>query len=315
MKVLIPEYISQPGIDYLREKGYELVITDSYQKDALLKNIPECDAAIVRVAVYDKEVIDAAPRLKVLAKHGMGVDSIDVDYCTEKGIQVTFTPSTNSESVAEHAFYLMFACARGTNIMYKQFREGFNYAARNQYPSVELYQKTVGILGMGRIGQALARKCRGADMKVIGFDPFMTQEQVGDEVHMVEDLDVLLKEADFISFNLPLSKDTMNLVDEEKLALVKKTAFIIDTARGGILNEKALIAALQEDRIAGAGIDVFDPEPPTRDNPLFQMDNVIVTPHSAGCTKEALDRMSLNSAISVDEVLTGKAISWPVNRF
>jgi D-3-phosphoglycerate dehydrogenase len=313
MKVLIPEPVARSGKEYLLKRGYEIVDCRLTSRDELKEAIKDCDGLLIRILKCDKEVIDGAKNLKVIGKHGIGVDNIDVDYCTRKGIQITFTPEGVCNAVAEHSLFLIMACARNATIVVKEFLEKNNFEIRNKVLGVELYRKTVGILGLGRIGRSLAKKCIGIGMKVIGYDPYITQEQVGKDIQLM-DRDNVLRNADFVSMNLPCTDETRGSFGNREFSLMKKTAYFINSARGELLREDALVKALGERIIMGAGIDVFEKEPPSPESPLLHMDNIFVTPHYAGSTVETTAAVSLHAAMGIDEVLSGKKISWPLNK-
>ncbi|MDR1902372.1 MAG: hydroxyacid dehydrogenase [Treponema sp.] len=313
MKVLISEPVAQSGKDYLVERGYEVADRQITTKPELIGAIRDCDALLIRILKCDKEVIQAAGKLKVISKHGVGVDNIDVKYCTQKGIQVTFTPAAVCNAVAEHALFLMMACAKNAMLTTRRFVDKGDFQIRNKIVGIELSGKIAGILGLGRIGRSLAQKCAGIGMKVIGYDPYVTQEQLEDYIHLM-DRDSVLRDADFISMNLPCTDETRGAFGSQEFSLMKKTAYFINSARGGVVREDALIKALQGKVIMGASIDVFDEEPPSAENPLLRMENVFVTPHYAGATIETTTAVSLHAAMGIDEVLSGKKVSWPLNK-
>lgn len=314
MKILISEPIAESGKKYLVERGYEIYEGTGYTKESMIQDIRGCEGMIIRINPCDKDVLEAALNLKVIAKHGVGVDNIDMKYCDKHNIQVTFTPLANGQAVAEHALYLMFACSRNVNIINKYFREGRDFQVRNRYNSVELQGKTVGIFGLGRIGRALARMCNGIGMEVIGYDPYMLQNQLSSDIELIKEKDEVLKRSDYISIHLPCSDETRGLIGFREFELMKKSAFLVNTSRGGVVVEKDLIEALEKEMIRGAGIDVFEIEPVEASNPLFEMENVIVTPHLAGGSEEAIYKMSLHAAMGIDEFFSGKPLSWPVNK-
>jgi D-3-phosphoglycerate dehydrogenase len=313
MMILIPEPIESAGKDYLRDRGYEIVDKELFSKEELTAAINEADGMIIRILKCDKDVISAAKKIRVIAKHGVGVDNIDVDYCTQKGVHVTFTPAAVGNAVAEHALFLMMACAKNALVTVRRFIDEGDFQLRTKVMGVELAGKTVGILGLGRIGRALAQKCVGIGMKAIGYDPYVTREQLGGIIQLM-DRDSVLRNADFISMHLPCTDETRGAFGEREFALMKKSSIFINAARGGVVQEKVLIKALQEKVIAGAGIDVFETEPVTRDNPLLYMDNVFLTPHAAASTIETAAEVSLHAAIGVHEVLSGEKVSWPFNK-
>jgi D-3-phosphoglycerate dehydrogenase len=206
----------------------------------------------------------------------------------------------------------MMACARNTTIVTRRFLEDGDFDVRSKIIGIELFDKTAGILGLGRIGRSLAQKCLGIGMKVIGYDPYVTQEQVGNDIRMM-DRDEVIKNADFVSMNLPCTDETRGSFGDREFSLMKNGAYFINSARGALVQEDALVKALRNNVIAGAGIDVFEKEPPNRNSPLLKLENAFITPHYAGSTIETTTLVSLHAAMGIDEVLSGKQISWPFN--
>jgi D-3-phosphoglycerate dehydrogenase len=198
-------------------------------------------------------------------------------------------------------------------IVVRKFLKENDFEVRSKVIGVELYGKTVGIFGLGRIGRSLARKCMGIGMNVIGYDPYVTQEQIGKDIQMM-DRDSVLRNADFVSMNLPCTDETRGAFGDREFSLMKKTAYFINSARGSLVREDALVKALREKVITGAGIDVFEKEPPSPESPLLNLENIFVTPHYAGSTIETTTAVSLHAAMGIDEVLSGKKISWPYNK-
>ncbi|MDK2800995.1 MAG: D-3-phosphoglycerate dehydrogenase / 2-oxoglutarate reductase [Clostridiales bacterium] len=312
-KVLIPQDITDAGKDFLREHGYEIKMGLGITVEQIAKDVEDCDAILARTAPFPAEVIEAGKKLKVIARHGVGVDNIDVKRATELGIWVTNAPESNANSVAEHTIGLIIACARNMVRCDKEFRNG-NFEIRNQLKGFDLAGKTLAVVGTGRIGSMVAKKATlGLDMKVIGYDPYVTQDKVIPEIELVNDWEYIFKNADFISLHMPATSKTKGIVGAKEFEMMKSTAYLINAARGEVVDEAALIEALQQNKIAGAGLDVFEQEPPAKDNPLFALDNVILTPHNAALTYEAMDRMGLHAAMGIHDVLSGKKPKWPVN--
>jgi D-3-phosphoglycerate dehydrogenase len=312
-KVLIPQDISEAGKKYLREKGYEIKMGSGTAVETLKEEVPDCHAIIARTASYPAEVLKAGTNLKVIGRHGVGVDNIDVETATELGIYVTNAPESNAGSVAEHTLGLIIATARHFVQCDAAVRSG-NFEIRNQLVGNDIEGKVLGLIGLGRIGRLVARKAKtGLGMKIIGYDPFIDPDSVGD-VGLVESIEKVLKTADFISLHLPANEKTIGLIDKERLALMKPTAYLLNIARGGIVKESDLFEALTAKHIAGAALDVFTEEPPNPSNPLFKLDNVTVTPHNAALTRECMDRMALHAARGIHEVLSGGTPTWPVNK-
>ncbi len=312
-KVLIPQDITAAGKDYLLEKGYEIKMGTGITPEAIAKDVEDCDAILARTAPFTTEVIKAGKKLKVIGRHGIGVDNIDVETCTEQGIYVTYAPQSNANSVAEHVIGFMLALARNLVKIDKEFRAG-DFEIRNRLKGMDLEGKVLGLVGLGRIGTLVAKKAAlGLGMKVIGYDAFLTADKVAPEIEFVDNIDTIFKNSDFVSLHMPATKETKGSVGKEQFEMMKSTACFINCARGEVVNEAELIEALQNKVIASAALDVFEQEPPATDNPLFALDNVIVTPHNAALTQESMDRMGLHAAIGIDEALSGKKPTWAVN--
>lgn len=313
MKVLIVQPIHEEGIKLLRSAGLEVVYATSPEPKVVERDIKGIDGVIVRTAPFTKEIIENADRLKVISRHGVGVDNIDVEEASKRGIFVLNTPNVNDVSVAEHTLAMMLALAKKIKEMDSAVREG-RFNIREEYSAIELNGKVLGIIGFGKIGSLVARKCRYAfNMEVLVYDPYIKEERVTEIDGKLVELKTLLKESDFISIHTPLTDETRHLIGEEELKLMKPTAFIINMARGPIWDENALAKALSEGWIKGAGTDVFEEEPPRRDNPLLKIDNILMTPHMAALTKECVVRMATSAAQNVIDILSGKIPDSIVN--
>ena len=313
-KVVIPQDITDAGKNFLKENGYELIIgSGKTDVETLTKEVAPADAILARTAPFPAEVIAAAPNLKVIGRHGIGVDNIDVDYCTKKGVWVTFAPNSNANSVAEHTIGFLIAAAHHFAFMDRSTRSG-DWEIRNKRKGVDLQGKTLGVVGLGRIGRAVAEKCMAAfGMKVIACDAFLPADKFPKGVVSATVADVFSK-ADFVTLHMPTTPETRGMVNAKLLATMKKTAFLVNCARGEVMNEADLYDALKNNRIAGAAIDVFEVEPAKADNPLFTLDNIMVTPHNAALTAESMDRMGLHAAMGIHAVLSGGKPEWPVNQ-
>ncbi|HUV07028.1 MAG TPA: hydroxyacid dehydrogenase [Spirochaetia bacterium] len=312
-KVLIPQDIAEEGKKYLRERGYEIKMGSGITVEAIREDVKDCDAILARTAPFPGEVLRAGKRLKVVARHGVGIDNIDVKTATELGIYVTNAPESNANSVAEHTVGLIVALAKGYLRFDREFRSG-NFEIRNQLKGQDLEGKTLGIIGVGRIGRLVAKKAlKGFDMRVLGYDPYVTGVEELPELEVVTDWETPFRESDFITLHLPATADTRGIIGKKELGIMKSTAYLINAARGEIVNEEELIRALREKKIAGAGLDVFEKEPPEKNNPLLKMENVIATPHNAALTAECSIRMALHAAMGIDDVLSGRKPRWPVN--
>lgn len=273
------------------------------------------DVIFTRTDPVNREMIDACPNLKVIAKQGVGLDNIDLQYAADKGIQVVFAPRENGNAVAEHSIMLMLGAARRFTYVDQAFRGGnFNvrYTLRDTY---ELKNKTLGLLGCGNIGQQVAKKAAlGLDMKVIGYDPYAKQENMPEYITLMANRDDVLSQADFISIHTPSTPETRGSIGMTDFKKMKKSAIVINAGRGDVVHEEELIQALQQGEILGAGLDVFKEEPLPMDSPLMSMTNVFLTPHTAATTEESVYRTAKVAAEGVIEALQGKPITWPANK-
>jgi D-3-phosphoglycerate dehydrogenase / 2-oxoglutarate reductase len=312
-KVLIPQDVAQPGKDYLRERGYEIKMGSGVTAEAIAADVVDCDAILARTAPFPAKVFEAGKQLKVLSRHGVGYDNIDVAKATERGVWVTFAPESNANTVAEHAIGCVFTLARNFLQLDRETRAG-NWGVRDKLLGFDLAGKVLGIIGLGKIGRRVAQKAsRGLDMQVVGYDPFLKPEQMAEFATPAASMEEVFSAADFVSVHIPGGASTRGIVNRKLFALMKKTAFFINASRGDVVAEADLIEALRHGSIAGAAIDVFDKEPPAKDNPLMGMGNVLLTPHNASQTRECMIRMALHAAQGINEVLSGKRPTWPVN--
>ncbi|AZV58060.1 hydroxyacid dehydrogenase [Clostridium sp. AWRP] len=310
-RVLITENIYEEGKEYLRSHGYELKMASDISENVLVEEVKDCDAILVRMANITEKIMKSGTKLKVVSKFGVGVDNIDVEAASSLGIRVTNSPESNKNSVAEYTMGLILLLAKKLLIYDRELRDG-NFQIRKSF-GMDLEGKTLGIIGVGSIGELVALKAsKGFGMRVIGFKRNITSNQM-DSIKLTGDLDYVLKNSDFVSLHVPLTGKTKGMIGKRELSLMKARAFLINTARGEVVDEDALLEALSQNKIAGAAIDVFKGEKPSKDNPIFKLENVIVTPHTAAHTEEAGIRMSVHPAIGIDEVLSGREPSWPVN--
>ncbi len=311
-RVLLYEDMHEVGKALLREKA-EILFATSLEETSLIKEVREVDGIIIRAnGKADRKLMDSAPKLKAIGRHGVGVENIDLEAATEKGIWVVNTPDANDISVAEHFFGLALILSKMLKKGDFALREG-RWEARYQYIGRELHGKTLGILGFGRIGRAVGRiGYKGFDMKVLYYDAVRYQEMEEEIKAEKVSLEDLLTQSDYVSINLPMLPATKGLLKGREFELMKPSAYIINLARGPIWDEKALYAVLKEGKIAGAGSDVYEVEPAMKDHPLLQLENFIGTPHMAAHTDEALRRMSL-VAEDIIRVLKGEIPLHPVN--
>jgi D-3-phosphoglycerate dehydrogenase / 2-oxoglutarate reductase len=308
--VLVTEELSPAGIALL-EASFEVRFTDGADRSKLLPALADADAVIVRSATsVDAEAIASGRRLRVVARAGVGLDNVDVDAATKAGVMVVNAPASNVVSAAEHAVALLLALARNIPQAMTSLKSG--EWLRSAYTGVELQDKVVGILGLGRVGALVAARLAAFDMSVIAYDPYVPvarSTQLG--VRLVS-LDELLAESDFISVHMPKNAETVGLLGDRELRLVKPQVRIINAARGGIVDEVALASAVRDGRVAGAALDVYATEPCT-DSPLFQFDNVVVTPHLGASTAEAQEKAGIQVARSVRLALAGEFVPDAVN--
>lgn len=310
--ILIPHPIAEAGLTFLRERGYELQIGCDTSALGLREAARSCDALLVRTAEITDDVMARAPRLRVVAKHGVGVDNIDIEAATRRGIWVVNAPHSNSATVAEWTIGALVALARQFVASQRAVVEG-DWERRNRELGCDLAGKTLGILGLGRIGSHVARRAAlGLEMRVLAFDPH-AKVPPGVEVELASERDELFQRADFLTLHLPGGAANRGVIGARELGMMKRGAFVLNACRGEVVDESALIAALGSGHLAGAALDVFEDEPPAPDNPLMSMSNVLLTPHNAALTREATIRMALDAARGVDEVLSGARPTWPVN--
>ncbi len=286
MKVLVADPISEEAIDLMRKEGLEVDVKTDINHDELVKIIPEYDALIVRSRTkVTKDVIEAGKKLKIIGRAGVGVDNIDLKTATERGIIVVNAPGGNTISAAELTLGLLFAVARKIPQADKSVKEG--KWERKKFMGVELRGKTIGIIGLGRIGYEVAKRVRALEMNILAYDPYVSEERAKSVGAKLVSLEELLRNSDFITIHVPKTKETENLISEREFEMMKDGVYIINAARGGIVNEKALYEAIVKGKVAGAALDVYEKEPPDPNNPLLKLDNVVTTPHIGASTKEA----------------------------
>lgn len=307
-KVLVTRPILEPGMSILKDNSDVILPAKPPTKGELIEYVTNIDGLVCHLTDrIDKDVMDRANKLRVISTVSVGVDHIDVDEATRRGILVTYTPNVLTETTADLAWALIMAASR-------RVAEGDRLVRKGEWKKwsidfmlgYDVYGSTLGIIGLGRIGQAVARRAKGFDMRVIYYDRRRKPEverKLGIEYRPLEEL---LKESDVISLNVPLTEDTFHLIDEERLRLMKPTAILVNTSRGQVVDEEALVKALKEGWIAGAGLDVFEREPLPKDGPLIKLDNVVLTPHIGSASYTTRRKMSEIAAINAIRVLQGK---------
>jgi D-3-phosphoglycerate dehydrogenase len=308
--VLVAEELAPSALDVLA-RDFEVRHVDGANRSALLPALVDADAVLVRSATQiDAEALAAGPRLKVVARAGVGLDNVDVPAATARGVMVVNAPTSNIVSAAEQAIALLLASARNIAPAHAALRNG--EWKRSRYTGVEISEKTIGIVGLGRIGVLVAQRMSAFGTRLIAYDPFVQPARAAQMGVRLVSLDELLAESDFITIHLPKTADTLGLIGEKELRLVKPSVRIINAARGGLVDEDALATALIEGRVAGAGLDVYRTEPCT-DSPLFGLENVVATPHLGASTVEAQDKAGLAVARSVRLALQGEFVPDAVN--
>ena len=308
MKIIVADKISERGIALLRETGWEVVTPTAA---TLLSELANADALVVRSATKaTAALLEKAPKLRVIGRAGVGVDNVDVEAATRRGILVMNTPGGNSISVAEHTLALMLGLARAVPQASASTQSG--KWEKSAFSGTELRGKTLGLVGLGRIGTAVAQRARGLEMKVLAFDPYVTPAAAREvDVELVP-LDDLLRQSDVVSLHTSLSAATEKIIDAAAIAKMKKGARLINCARGELIDEAALAEALKSGHLAGAGLDTFAKEPP-KNSPLIGLPNLIATPHIAGSTAEAQEEVGTAIALQVRDYLTDGFIRNAVN--
>ena len=311
-RVLIPQPILPAGYEYLRKHGYEAVDGRGFTEEDIITDIRDCDALIVRTARITRQIFDAAPKLKILARHGAGYDGVDLAAAREHGVLVCTAGGANAISVAELTIFYMLYCSRNFKKVQNLYLQDYRQAKMG-VPKTELEGKTLGLVGLGNIGKLVAQKAAlGFDMTVLAYDPFAKGAGLPDYIRMVEDRDEIFKRSDYVSLHVPATTETVHSVSDREFGLLKPTAYLINAARGSIVDEAALYRALQEEKIAGAGLDVLEQEPIDPSNPLVAMDNVLTAPHIGGATKEASSRSSVACAQAIDDFFSGRTPKFVV---
>ncbi|KAB2952876.1 phosphoglycerate dehydrogenase [Heliorestis acidaminivorans] len=312
MRVLVCDPISQLGIDVFQAAGnIEVDVKLKQTEDEIVNIVADYEAIIVRSETkITKKIIEAADKLKVIGRAGVGVDNIDVEAATQKGVVVVNAPEGNTIAAAELTIGHIVALARNIAPANDALKGGA--WARSKYTGMELKGKKLGILGMGKIGSEVAKRARAFDMIVYAYDPYVSEERARNIGVQVKDLDTVIRESDIISIHMPKTKDTYRLLNAEKIAMMKDGVYLVNCARGGIIDEEALYEALVSGKVAKAGLDVFEKEPMT-ESPLFGLENVLVTPHLGASTKEAQVNVAVDVAHDIVRVLRGEAVSAAVN--
>ena len=306
-KILVIQPIHEEGISLLKDNSnFEYEVVDNVDTEFLKSKIKDCDGISIRTAKLSGEVIEAANNLKIISRHGVGYDNIDLEVSKKKDITLAITATANAVAVAEHVMFMILNISKRGS-MYDDTVKSGKFNERNKLPkTVELWNKNILIAGFGRIGQALIKRCLGFEMNVFVFDPFVSKEFIEKRGGTkVDNLSETSKDMDAMSLHIPLNDETKNIINYELLKSMKKNCIIINAARGGIVNEVDLDRALNENLIFGAGLDVFETEPPAENNPLLKNKKVFLSPHTAAFTEECMTRMGKETIQNIFDFFDG----------
>ena len=311
MKILASDKIAEVGLKMLRDAGFEADMKAGLSEDELIKIIPQYDALIVRSDTkVTPKIIEAGKNLKIIGRAGVGVDNVDLPTASKNGVIVVNSPEGNTVAAAEHTWAMLLSMAR--QIPQAHFKLKNGVWDKKSFKGVEVLNKTIGVVGLGKIGRRVASYAIGMGMNVYGFDPYVTEEYAKNMGVKLASLDTIYKESDFITFHVPKNKDTLNMIKAQTIAKMKKGVRLVNVARGGIIDEKALYDALKSGQVAGAALDVFEKEPCEK-SPLFELDNVVITPHLGASTIEAQVNVAVDVVEQIIEVLKGGAARSAVN--
>jgi D-3-phosphoglycerate dehydrogenase / 2-oxoglutarate reductase len=309
-KIGIIDTMNPKGIELLRSnKNFNVEVITDISKENLLKVLPKYDGVTLRRGKLDSEVLKKCKNLKVIARHGVGYDNVDINHLKKNNITLLVTHNSTSTSPAEHIMFMILNIYKGRDMFDQMVRNGnFHKAIHLQIDdNFELFDKKILIIGFGRIGKKLIKKCLGFDMNVLVYDPYVDEENIKSlGGKKIIDLEKALREIDILSMSVPLTDDTRNMISYKQISLMKKNAIIINVSRGGVVNESDLNTALDKNIISFAGLDVFEKEPPDTNNPLLKNKRVLLSPHAATFTKECLENMSLETAQNVINFFNGK---------
>ncbi len=306
-KILVIQPIHEEGINLLKNNSnFEYEVVDNVDTEFLKSKIKDCDGISIRTAKLSGEVIEVANNLKIISRHGVGYDNIDLEVSKKKDITLAITATANAVAVAEHVMFMILNISKRGS-MYDDTVKNGKFNERNKLPkTVELWNKNILIAGFGRIGQALIKRCLGFEMNVFVFDPFVSKEFIEKRGGIkVDNLSETSKDMDAMSLHIPLNDETKNIINYELLKSMKKNCIIINAARGGIVNEVDLDRALNENLIFGAGLDVFETEPPAENNPLLKNKKVFLSPHTAAFTEECMTRMGKETIQNIFDFFDG----------
>ena len=298
-KIAMVGQIHQDGWKILEQQNFNVIEIKDFSDENLIKELQDVDGVALRTAKLSENVLQHCPKIKIISRHGVGYDNVDLNYLNKNHQALAVTGTSNSISVAEHVMTMFLYLAKKINHSDKIVRENkFNHKASigNFF---ELYQKNILILGFGRIGQAVAKRCKGFDANILVYDPHISKEFISKNNYKKVEFDEGVNVADFITVHMPLLPQTKNLINKQEFEKMKDNVIVVNTARGGIINEVDLYWALKNKKIFAAGTDVFEIEPPKNDNPLFNLDNIVFSPHNAALTLECRKRMAVETAENI----------------
>ncbi len=299
MKVAVLGKVDQKGLSFLKENEFKVIEIESFEIQNLKEQLKDVDGILLRTTKLDKEILEHCDNLKIISRHGVGYDNVDLDFLNDNKIALCITSTSNAVSVAEHVLSFFIYLTKKLSLSDSLVKEG-NFEKKSELPNFfELYKKKVLIIGFGRIGKEVAKRCLGFDMEVYVYDPFLDNEIIIRNQCIPIEKNQGLAIADFITIHLPLNGDTKNFISQTELNLMRKNSILVNTSRGGIVNENDLCIALDSKKIQGAGMDVFVSEPPESNHPFFKLDNILLTPHNAALTLECRERMSLEASQNI----------------
>ncbi len=306
-KIAIMGTIHSDGLIFLKNQGYNILEIVDFSEEKLKSNLKDVDGIVLRTAKLSKDVLQNCKKLKIVSRHGVGYDNVDLNTINIQKIALAITGSSNAVSVAEYVMAMFLNLCRLIKQSDQLVRDG-KFKEKASLPDFyELYNKNILILGFGRIGKALAKRCLGFESKVLVYDPFVDKKIIEENYCSAVNFEEGIKKADFISLHLPINKETKNIINKDIFQLMKKNCIIVNAARGGIINEEDLHWALTNNKIYGAAIDVYEQEPPNNNNPLFNLNNIVFSPHNAALTLECRKRMAVESCENIFNYLENKS--------
>ena len=307
-KIAVVKNIHSSAIKLLENNSnFQFEIIENLSKENLIKKLPSFDAITLRTTKLDSEIINSCKKLKIISRHGVGIDNVDANSVKLNNITLTITTKANAIAVSEHVMFMILNISKGIDMYDKTVREGQFLNRDKLGKSFELWNKKILIIGFGRVGKNLINKCQAFGMKTYVYDPFIDQKTIETfKGTKIDNLNEFLKETDYVSIHSPLNKDTRNLINIKNLKTMKKSSIIINTSRGGIVNEKDLDDALNKRFIHGAGLDVFEQEPPDVNNPLLKNKKILFSPHTASFTDECMERMGIETVENIFDFFANK---------